>query len=75
MVGNWFYKHHTLYECNESSYFKDMDEDFENGDMNGANGSMNIHKYYQHNILSSLLNYNNSDDIFIFYFYNIFLEF
>ena len=31
-----FINMHTLSQCNESSYFKDMYEDVENGDINGG---------------------------------------
>ena len=40
-----------------------MDGYAENGDVSGGYGSMNINTLSQHNGLSSLINYNNSDGI------------
>ena len=61
--GNDFINSYTLSQHNGSSYFIDMDEDVESGYVSGEHGSMNIHTVSQQNSLSSLLNYNNSDDI------------
>ena len=47
--GNGFISRHTIYQCNEASYFKEMDGDVENFDVSGGHGSMNIHTIYQHN--------------------------
>ena len=47
--GNGFIIRHTIYQCNEASYFKEMDGDVENFDVSGGHGSMNIHTIYQHN--------------------------
>ena len=40
---------HTLSQCDDSSTFKDMDVDVENGDVSSENGSLRSHNFYQLN--------------------------
>ena len=47
--GYAFINRHTLYQCDDSSTFKDMDGGVENFDVSSGYGSMNNHTIYQHN--------------------------
>ena len=61
--GKTFINIHTLSQCNESIYFRDMDGVFENGDVSGVNAHTNIHTLYQQSGLISLINSNSSEGI------------
>ena len=60
---NGFINIHTLSQCNESSYFNDVDGDVKNDVVSGGHGSMNRNNISQNNGLSLLINNNNSEDI------------
>ena len=47
--GYGFINSHTVYQCDDSSTFKDMDGDVENCDVSSGYSSMNIHTVYQQN--------------------------
>ena len=47
--GNGFINSHTLSQCDDSSIFKDMDDDVDKGDVSSVYGSMNSHSDFQQN--------------------------
>ena len=60
---NGFINSHSLYQCNYSSNFKQMDENVENCGASCGHGYINIHTLYQQNNFKPLINLNNRDDI------------
>ena len=60
--GYGFLNIHTLFQCKDSSTFKDMDEYVEEGGVSSIYGYMNIQSDLQQNGLESLMNYNDSND-------------
>ena len=48
---NGFIKSQPISQCNESSFFNEIDEDVENCDVSGLHGSIKNHTLYQHNDL------------------------
>ena len=47
--GNSFINSHAIYQCNNSSNFKDMNGDVKKDDVSSGYGSMKIHTVYQLN--------------------------
>ena len=58
-----FINNHTIFQCDYSCKFKDMDGDVENGDGSSGYGYITIHTVYQQKGLKLLMNYNDRDDI------------
>ena len=50
--GSYLLNRHTLSQCNESSYFREMKGNGENCYVSGRHGSMKINTIYKHNVLS-----------------------
>ena len=60
--GHGFYNSHTLSQCEDSSTFKEMDGDFEKGDVISGYISMDSHIDLQNNGLESFMTDNDRND-------------
>ena len=63
--GYFFINSHTLYQCEDTSTFKDINGDVEKGDFSSGYGYMSSQTDFKHNGLKPLMNYNDRNDTYM----------